>query len=288
MGARREFNSYHARDVIKPVEMSETPAPLPPAEPPQPGSPPPASGMQFDRAESLRPSAPAAACAVCKKALTDVYYLARSLKVCPVCREGHERQLASGSQAGRVIKALILGSLAAGLGGAIWAFITYKTDGIYGIVAIGMGLLIGAAVKKGSEGRGGRGYQALALALTYLGVAIGYSGAMIPLALKGKPAAVAEKAEKAEKAEEEKTPPSAEPGKTAPAKASEAGCLVVLVTLLGIFVASPVLIGIGSPVTFVFLAIALYEAWKLNRGAAVRLAGPFRLGASSSERAVGG
>jgi len=269
--------------------MTDQPAPLPPAEPTKPAPPPSTEGMQFDRAESLQPSMPASACVACKRPVTDVYYLAGNQKVCPACREAHERQLAAGSKAGRVIKALALGVAAAGVGGAGWAFITYTTNGIYGIVAIGLGLLIGAAVRMGAERRGGRGYQAMAMALTYLGVAIGYSGAMIPMAFKEKSAAPA--AATAEKPEEEKPATPAEPTKRTPSDSPGAlagGCLVALVTIIGIFVASPVLIGIQDPFTFLFLAIALYEAWKLNRGTAFRLAGPFRLGGSASGNATGG
>src|SRR5439155_3866977 len=50
-----------------------------------------------------------------------------------------------------------------------------------GIVAIGVGLLVGIAVRKGSGGRGGRKFQALAMVLTYLSITASY----VPLVLKG-------------------------------------------------------------------------------------------------------
>jgi hypothetical protein len=245
--------------------------------------------MQFDRAESVQPSVPMSACAVCKKPVTDVYYLAGNRKVCPVCRDGHERQQGGGSKAGRVIKALALGFAASGVGGAIWAFITYKSEGtVYGIVAIGLGLLIGQAVKMGSEGRGGRGYQALAIALTYFGVAIGYSGAMIPMALNGKTPTAETKGAKPSEAKPAESADSPDEKPLDAPKPSAGGCLVALIALIGIFIGSPILVAIESPITLFFLAIALWEAWKLNRGVAVRLAGPFRLGGSSPERGAGG
>jgi hypothetical protein len=245
--------------------------------------------MQFDRVESTQPRALSADCGVCRKSVTDVYYLAGNQKVCAGCRDAHQKQLENGSKAARVIKALLLGFVAAAVGGALWAFITYKSDGtVYGIVAIGLGLLVGAAVKKGAEGRGGRGFQILAMALTYFGVAIGYSGAVIPMAFKGKPATAEASADKPAG---EKPADSAEPTKVVPKDhpgALAGGCLVAFIALMGMFIASPILVAVESPITLVFLAIALWEAWKLNRGLAVRLSGPFRLGASSPGKGASG
>src|SRR5262249_40109060 len=102
-----------------------------PASPPPP--PPEPQGMQFDRAEAPQPSAPAAVCAACKNPVTDVYYLAGQHKVCPACREA-QQQRDNKARAGRVVKGLLLGLLAAVVGGSIWAFITYKSNGtVYGI-----------------------------------------------------------------------------------------------------------------------------------------------------------
>jgi len=154
------------------------------AAPPPPPSAPEPTGMQFDRAESQQPAVSAVACTACKGELTDVYFLLAKNKICAGCRDTFQKELDGGGKAARVIQAILLGLLAAVVGGAVWAYITYASEGtVYGIVAIGLGLLVGAAVRKGTGGRGGRGYQFLAIGLTYLGVAIGYSGAMIPMAL---------------------------------------------------------------------------------------------------------
>jgi hypothetical protein len=39
----------------------------------------------------------------------------------------------------------------------------------------------------------------------------------------------------------------------------------------------PVLIGLQSPLHFVIVAFALYEAWKLNRMPAFTITGPFQI-----------
>ena len=44
------------------------------------------------------------------------------------------------------------------------------TDSEWGLVGIALGLFVGFAVRKGSGGRGGWRYQALAMALTYLSI----------------------------------------------------------------------------------------------------------------------
>jgi hypothetical protein len=242
-----------------------------PPQPPDPG------GLQFDRVESTQPIV--AICSGCKGPLGETYYSAGPARICVRCRDGIQGHLEKGSAAARFFKAALLGVLAAAVGGSIWAYITYKSGGtVYGLVAIGLGYLIGIAVKKGSGERGGRGYQALALVLTYLGVAIGYVGAAIPELGKHPPKATVE----------EKAPAdSSKPGNTAkPVKVdpAPAGCLLGLILVAGLCLGAPVMVGMESPITLVFLAIALWEAWKLNKGVLTHLKGPFRAGGG----AVGG
>ncbi len=237
--------------------------------------PPDPAGLQFDRVESTQPIV--ASCSACKGPLGDLYYVAGTAKICARCRDGVQGHLTQGSASGRLIKAALLGLLAALVGGSIWAFITYKSEGsIYGIVAIGLGYLIGHAVRMGSGGRGGRGYQILAIVLTYLGVAIGYFGAAIPELNKPKAMPVAE--------EKAATPEGAEAPAAKPVKVDPAplGCLISLVFVAGVCLGSPVLVGMESPFTLVFLAIALWEAWKLNQGALAQLKGPYRAGSGAA------
>ncbi|HVR86073.1 MAG TPA: hypothetical protein VMU54_17255, partial [Planctomycetota bacterium] len=138
--------------------MTDEPAPpMPP--PPGPG------GLQFDRAETSRPSAEAAACAACKRPLGGEYYLAGSARICESCRIGLGKALAGGSGTGRILKAGMLGLLAALIGGGLWALFIYATTYMVGFIAVGLGYLVGIAVRKGSGGRGGRAYQVLALSL---------------------------------------------------------------------------------------------------------------------------
>jgi hypothetical protein len=245
-------------------------------EDPKPPPPPDPGGLQFDRAET--PNAEAAdGCAACKAPIRESYYLAGVQRICAACSAAVQQGLASGSPTGRFIKALALGLVAALVSGAVWAFIIIQFDMIIGLLAIGVGLLVGLAVRKGSEGRGGRSYQVLALALTYFGIAIGYSGAMIPAALKAQSGQASEKTAAA-------APPTATPDPSpAPAAPQDApppsagGCLMGVILLLGLSMASPFLIAKESIISVLILGFALWEAWKFNRGISVDLKGPFRI-----------
>jgi hypothetical protein len=234
-----------------------------------PPNPPGPGGLQFDRVDPG--PAVVAECRACRGPLGTSFYLAGVQKICKTCAEGVRNFLPQGNPTGRVLKASLLGLLAALAGGMAWAFITYKSGSIWGIVAIGMGYLVGIAVRKGA-GTGGRGYQALAIVLTYLAVATGYVGAAIPEIGKTKSTAGAK--------EKAATPGKSDPAKPAtddPTKvqAESAGCLSVAVMLGGFLLSVPVLVGIKDPITFFFLAIALWEAWKLNKGVRIDLKGPF-------------
>jgi hypothetical protein len=258
--------------------MSDDPA-APPPEPP---------GLQFDRAEtrSPGPAAAAPACAACKQPLVDRYFLAGAVKVCAACKDGYEQHLASGSKSSRVLKAVLLGLLAALVGGGIWALVIVKTDSMWGIVAVGMGYLVGIAVRKGSEGRGGRPYQYVAMALAYLSIATGYMGVFISQYLEQKTPAV-------------KTVEAGGPGDSAPAKSDEprkpmnakeaiGGCVGACAMLLLVYAGSPLLLAKDNPISLLFLGIALWEAWKLNRGVTIKISGPFALGTAKDPGGAAG
>jgi hypothetical protein len=140
-------------------------------------------------------------------------------------------------------KALLFGLGIAVGGGVLWGFLmTTQISGFGGILAIVLGYMIGIGVRKGSEGRGGRGFQVLAVLLTYVGLAIGYSALILSV--------------------------------SAGAEGKGLGGL----KLLGIGLASPVLIAIQQPWTLLILAIALWEGWRMNRGIVIDVKGPFPLG----------
>jgi hypothetical protein len=83
---------------------------------------------------------------------------------------------------------------------------------------------------------------------------------------------------------------AAAPAKPPAAKADAADAaglgtaLIAYVLVFGIAFASPFLGGADNLMGLVIIGIALYEAWKLNRGVAV--SGPFRVGAVAAPAPV--
>ena len=228
--------------------------------------------LQFDRSESKVPQpGPQVPCAACHQPLADEYYLAGGVKVCADCKAGFSQLVEGGSKKARFLKATLLGGLAALVGGALWATFIVTTNTMWGFVAIGLGYLVGIAVRKGSEGRGGRAYQFLGIGLVYLGIATGYMGVIVTQFDAKKTPPAAEKA--ATPAESKAAPAEAK----APAPAPEGGCVGAVAMLLFLYVGSPIMIGKADPFSLVFLGIALWEAWRLNAGANLKVSGPYKL-----------
>jgi len=53
-----------------------------------------------------------------------------------------------------------------------------------------------------------------------------------------------------------------------------------LALIIALAYAAPIMIGITSPLHLLIAGFALYEAWKLNRGVALQVAGPYPAAAS--------
>jgi hypothetical protein len=87
--------------------------------------------------------------------------------VCATCAEQLQQGPASEGRGIRLFKALLFGC-GAGLAGAIGYSLTITFAHLeLALITILIGWLVGTAVMKGSEMRGGRGYQILSAALTY-------------------------------------------------------------------------------------------------------------------------
>lgn len=197
-----------------------------------------ADDLQFDRAESPTHADPRFPCAGCRRTVEDEYYVINGNKVCGACAGALKRQLGDGTPGERLLKAALLGILAALVSGWLWALFIVKTESMWGFVAIGLGYLVGLAVRKGSGGGGGRAFQALAVALAYAGVAFAYSMVFL----------------------------------SGSVKVEEGNGLMQAVY----YALAPILLLKVDVFTVLWLGIALWEAWRLNRG--VPIAGPFKLG----------
>ncbi|MBX9787767.1 MAG: hypothetical protein K2Y37_02535 [Pirellulales bacterium] len=132
--------------------------------------------LQFQTAEVAEGGAPVATaptCAVCAQPLATTYYAVGEAMLCPDC-VARVNAPPPGNPLTRLLKATFYG-LAAGLVGAlIWFAIRRVTNYELGLVAILVGFMVGKAVHAGSSGKGGLGYQLLAVVLTYTCIAANY------------------------------------------------------------------------------------------------------------------
>jgi hypothetical protein len=202
-------------------------------------------GLQFDTAEPAGP-APAGAgsssvtCASCRNTISGSYYEVNAAILCEACRAVLSEQLAGGSELGRGAKAVAFGLGAAAAGSALYYAILELTGYEIGLVALVVGFLVGKAVNRGSEGRGGPAYQALAVVLTYFAIVTTY----IPFSMRSV------------------------------SSTSDA------LGLLALAAVAPILAGFRDIIRLVIIAFALFEAWRLNTRRRLAISGPYRVGAS--------
>jgi hypothetical protein len=218
--------------------------------------------LQFDRVEPAAPqgvgepipattAAPAAAgpgvtvCAACGEPITDAYFEARGKVVCPRCRDAVIASQSAGVGFVRPLQAIALGVVAGAISAAIWAVLRHASDGgEYGIVAIGVGLLVGGAVRFGSGGHGGRGYQLLAVALTYLSICANYVPDIVAAINSG---------------------------------TRDVPRWVITLVAIKYALRLPFMAGLSNILGLIIIGIALWQAWRINRARQLTFNGPYRL-----------
>ena len=245
-------------------------------------------GLQFDKAEFE--NAPAhAQCAQCHRDLIGSYYEVEGQTVCEACKYTIESRMTEGSGAGRFVRATGAGLVAAALGAALDYAITAISGYEFGLIAIVVGFGVGTAVRWGSNGRGGKRYQALAMALTYLAIVATY----IPPIIQGFREGAAETAAVEPAVAADETPSAVPAAAAAPSETAETAdtadgeptgevpTVVAVVLIVAIACAAPFLAGFENIIGIVIIGIGLYEAWKLNRRTTVTITGPHAIARSS-------
>lgn len=272
---------------------------------------PEARPLQFDAAELMSGAAearPSVTCASCQAAITTHYYQVNGAIACGKCRHAAEQTLLGGSRGGRVSRALGLGVLAAIAGAAVYYAILAATGYEIGLVSIAVGWMVGHAVLRGSNGRGGRAYQLLAIGLTYAAIVSTY----IPFIVKGfnesQVAALADStaataAPAAPAATEAAAPtiasatPAAVPApatgtqpsdSAAVASFSVGSALIGIVVLFAFAAVSPILAGFENILGMLIIGFALWEAWRINRRATLEVSGPYKVGAEGASPEAAG
>lgn len=245
--------------------------------------------LQLDKADYTEASDQKLACSKCSTEIYNNYYDISGSIVCERCRYEVEAAYNAGSSFGRLVKATAYGTLAAAVGAGIYYAVLALTGYEFGLIAIVVGLLVGGAVKKGSEGRGGWKYQLLAIFLTYSAIVVTY----IPLIVKSYRSETAKQSTVTSSTAQDPKPSEVVSNEQAQKDASltvekpTVGMLFfgVIVLFIVAFI-SPFLAGFQNIIGLLIIGIALYEAWKITKKVPMVITGPFAISSSRGEPPV--
>lgn len=230
--------------------------------------PAPVAALDFDT-----PAAPATACAFCASPIIDQYFTVNGQVTCTRCVVPVRAHGATGAGLAGVARAIGIGSAAGLVGAAVWWAIRRFASVEIGLIAIGIGHFVGLGVRHGSGGRGGRGFQVLAVALTYFWITANYVPDIVQAVMaRDDVDAVGEVSAGAGTTADET--PGAE------RQASARDVVLSVAFVIGIAVAAPFLEGAGNIIGLLIISFGLWQAWKLNAATAIEIEGPFSLQAT--------
>ncbi len=236
--------------------------------------------LQFDQAE-FQGARDTAVCAVCGTGILGSYFQINGRVACEACRYRVEASFNSGSGSGRFVRALGAGTAAAVAGAVLYYAISALTGYEFGLIAIVVGVAVGAAVRWGARGRGGWRYQTLAMALTYLSITATYIPPIVSAILERDGARRASAQQAATPASEKdasaaagdpSTTPTADPVR--PRRPGLGSVLILIVLLIALACAAPFLAGVQNAMGLIIIGIGLYEAWKINKRVPLTITGP--------------
>jgi hypothetical protein len=233
--------------------------------------------LVFDRVEGAKPAS-VASCSACQRSVPDVYYESAGKVFCAQCKDAALASMTGGSRVARVMKALVLGTVAAAISAGVWYAIIALTGYELGIVAIAVGIAVGVAVRMGSEGRGGLAYQLIAVLLTYVAIGSSYVPLVMEQVRRDFDQTIATEGEGESEGESAEGAPPLDPD------AREAA---IFATSVAVGLALPVLqVMDGGVIGLLIVGFALYQAWKINTRQSVAFNGPFRVDAPSPSSAA--
>jgi hypothetical protein len=236
-----------------------------------------AEPLQFDAAVHADPSAEATRCANCRSPIVDRYFAAGGAILCASCKSALERTLSAPATAGGMVRAVLFGLVAAVIGAAIYLGVL-ATGWEIALVAILVGWIVGWAVRRGA-GTGGRRFQLLAVALTYLAIATAYAPVMLSMSTD-KTSTASDSTSRSHAAAAAST--TATTAHTVPDEHTGFGmsAFYILVAV----VASPVVVIAknfpSSILTLIIIGVGLRQAWRMNARVSIAISGPHQLGAA--------
>lgn len=200
------------------------------------------------------------------------------------------------------VRAIVTGCAALVIASAFYSGV-FALRGLEFVLAVAIGHLVGAAVKAGSRGRGGWGYQSVAIALTYFAIAMSY----VPLVEKESQRAPVPESVRPAVVPPTYVAPALADTITISARGPEVGhaidsataarrererfpvmqTSVPTMTTMGVHKAThlgfgrilliaivlPLAASISSVISLLIISVALIEAWRLNRRMAPKVAG---------------
>lgn len=228
----------------------------------QDDQPVPVEQLQFRQAE-IAGATPSRRCVACKSPIAGAWFQAAGRDVCPNCAA----RIQSGQQAPpahSLLKAALYGGGAALAGCALYAAVAIIANLELALIAILIGYMVGRAIRYGSDGRGGRPQQILAVLLTYFAITFSYVVVYIYNASSKAPANAQQTTE-------------SRPGKAEPV--SLGGAVVALVSLAAV---APFL-QLGSNVasgllSLVIIFFGLRQAWRMTGRPDILVMGPYTQG----------
>lgn len=254
-----------------------------------------AAGLQFDHVAPTEGAGSTVTCALCKGSVRNEYYDVQGAPTCVLCTHKVQRGLAGGPGPFAFGRALLMGSGAAVLGAIIYYAVIAITNFEIGLVAILIGWLVGRAVRRASRNYGGRRFQLLAVALTYLAVGLAYTPFIAKSEIAKRQGATTG-APSAPTANASGPEADAAPNPVAPAPVARdagpasLGTLVVALGAAALFVVIlPVVVVLGSLpsglISALIIGIGMQQAWKMTAEEEVNISGPYRIAGAETARA---
>jgi hypothetical protein len=222
------------------------------------------------------------ACIGCNKALSGSYYRVNGKLACDTCVQQVKMRSPRDSHAA-FGRAILFGTGGAVLGLIIYSAFAILTGIMIGYVALAVGWLVATAMKKGSQGAGGRRYQIAAVALTYAAVSLSAIPIGISFYLKEKkPVAHATAAPNASSSTSSDTadlPSSTRESAGSPQAIAKPAVGAIIASLLFAGLASPFLelqSGVSGILGLIILFVGIRIAWKITSAPRLEILGPFQ------------
>lgn len=233
--------------------------------------------IDFERADMPAETSEAPSCRICGATIGASYYEIGGRISCPGCNTRLSAELTNAFSTKTFLRALGYGGGAALGGSIVWYYFGKLTGYELAIIAIGIGIFVGLAIKKATGGIGGKRYQALAMFLTYSAIVWTNVPHILDELAKQPPPAAVQNASQGDAPVQGVAPVAPPPPSTKEVlpPPTLGQFLFAWLFLFAIAYAAPFLAGFKNAIGLLIIAIGLYEAWKYTKGTPIPIAGPF-------------